>query len=544
MLRKNLWKIKNKSVSKNQKDWLLSVLAKNRGLTTPAQLKDFLNPTIEQITKTKLSDLEKGSKRVISAIKNKEKIIVYSDYDADGITAAAILWETLFDLGADVMPYVPHRIKEGYGLFIPAIEKMATDGVNLIITVDHGVTAVKQVDAANKLGIDVVVTDHHVLPTNTPKAYVLVHSLQLCGAGVAWRFCWEIISKYKPDYQNKLLEKLELAAIATIADLVPLNSASRSIVKFGLVQLSKTKRPGLKSLMRDSRIVGDIGTYEIGHILAPRINAMGRIKHGLDSLRLICAKNQKQADELASLLAKTNTKRQDLTSGAVTSAFEQIDIEQLVGVVASDKWHEGVIGLVASRLVDAHHKPMVVIARGETFSKGSARSIPGFNIVEAIRNSSEFLVDAGGHPMAAGFTIETRHIEAFSKKINVFAQTVITEELLIPILEIDCQLESTDINNDNFKFIKLLEPYGMANPEPTFLTKRMVIEDLRTVGNNNQHIKLQVDGLSAIGFNKGDFYPSMRPGYLLDLVYTIAEDKYNGNGSLQLKIKDLKLSNN
>ncbi len=541
-MRQNLWKIKNKSVSKNQKDWMLRVLAKNRGLTTPGQLKDFLNPTIDQIINIKLSDLEKGTKRIISAIKNKEKIVVYSDYDADGITAAAILWETLFDLGADVMPYVPHRIKEGYGLFIPAIEKMAANGVDLIITVDQGVTATKQVDAANKLGIDVVITDHHVLPQVTPKAFALVHSLKLCGAGVAWRLCWEIIGLYKPDYQKKLLEKLELAAIATVADLVPLNGACRSIVKFGLEQLSQTKRPGLKSLMRDSKISGDMGTYEIGHILAPRINAMGRIEHGLDSLRLICAKNQEQADRLASLLAKTNSKRQDLTSGAVTSAFEQIDIQQLVGVVASDQWHEGVIGLVASRLVDAHHKPMIVISRGETFSKGSARSIPGFNIVEAIRNSSEFLVDAGGHPMAAGFTIETRHIASFTKKINVFAQTVITEELLIPVIEIECQLESSDINMDNFKYIKQLEPYGMANPEPIFLTKRMVIEDLRTVGNNNQHIKLQVDGLSAIGFNKGDFYPSMRPGYLLDLVYTIADDKYNGNGALQLKIRDLKLN--
>lgn len=543
-MRKTLWKIKNKSVSKNKSDWLLGVLAKNRGLTTPSQLKDFLNPTIDQITNIKLTDLEKGTKRVISAIKNKEKIVVYSDYDADGITAAAILWETLFDLKADVLPYVPHRIKEGYGLFIPAIEKMASEGVKLIITVDQGVTATKQVEVANKLGIDVIITDHHVLPAKTPKAYALVHTLQLCGAGVAWRFCWEIISKLKPDYEKKLLEKLELAAIATIADLVPLNGACRSIVKLGLVELSKTKRPGLKSLMRDSKITGDIGTYEIGHILAPRINAMGRIEHGLDSLRLICAKSQKQADELASLLAKTNSKRQDLTSGAVTSAFELVDSQQLVGVVANDSWHEGVIGLVASRLVDAHHKPMIVISRGETFSKGSARSIRGFNIVEAIRNSSEFLVDAGGHPMAAGFTIETRHIESFTKKINVFAQTIITEELLTPVIEIECQLDSKDITPENFKFIKQLEPYGMANPEPVFLTKRMVIEDLRTVGNNNQHIKLQVDGISAIGFNKGDFYPSMRPGYLLDLVYTIAEDKYNGNGALQIKIKDLKLSNN
>lgn len=538
-----VWKVKEKNPNKTGSVWLTKTLAKNRGLVTPQKLHDFLNPTLDQILTVKLSQTEKGVKRVIDAIINKEKIIVYSDYDADGISATAILWETLYDLGADVMPYVPHRIKEGYGLSKPAISNLAKDGVTLIITVDHGVTALEQVEHAKSLGVDVVITDHHTLPQKPPKPYALVHSLELCGAGVSWRFAWEIVKKLKKDYHEKLLEKLELAALATIADLVPLSGGSRAIVKIGLEKMAKTKRPGIKALIRASHINGSVGTYEIGHILAPRINAMGRIEHGLDSLRLLCAKSQSQADTLAQLLSKTNTKRQDLTTKAISHALTFIHEDHVVGVIASVDWHEGIIGLVASRLVETYKKPMIVIAKGEVYSKGSARSIPGFNIVEAIRASSEFLVDAGGHPMAAGFTIETRHIEAFSAKINQHSKSLITEELLTPQVEIECQLETADINNHALKQIKLFEPFGVANPHPIFLTKNMLLEDVRTVGAANDHLKLQANGFSAIGFNMGALGANLRPGYLVDLVYNIAEDRYAGNGGLQLKLKDLKIKN-
>lgn len=538
---KYTWKVKVKNPDKDNKDWLLQLLAKNRGLDTQKKLNDFVNPTLDQITATKITDVEKGLKRLQQALNNKEKVIVYSDYDADGICATAILWETLYDLGFDVMPYVPHRIKEGYGLSSPAIEELAKKGVTLIVTVDHGVTAVKQVEFAKSKSVDVIITDHHVLPQSLPKSVAMVHTTNLCGAGVAWRFAWEIIKTLKPDYKSNLLEKLELAAIATIADLVPLNSGNRAIVKFGLEILSKTKRPGLKSLFRNSKVTGKIGTYEVGHIIAPRINAMGRIEHGMDSLRLVCAKSQKQANELAKLLTTTNSKRQDLTVGAVTSALELVDKTQMVGVISHESWHEGVIGLVASRLVEAHYRPMVVISRGETFSKGSARSIPGFNIVEAIRASSEFLVDAGGHPMAAGFTIETRHIEAFTKKINTYAQTTIDEKIFSPFLKAECTLSSSDVNHSNLEIIQKLEPFGIGNPEPLFLGENYTVEDIRGVGPESKHLKLQVNGISAIGFNLGKFMQEIRPGYKVDLLFTIAKDNYNGNNKLQLKIKDIEI---
>ncbi|OGD85968.1 single-stranded-DNA-specific exonuclease RecJ [Candidatus Curtissbacteria bacterium RBG_13_35_7] len=537
------WKIISKTINKKDKNWLTYVLAKNRGLYSKKQLDEFLCPNLNQILNLKLTNTSKAVNRIIKAIKNQEKIIVYSDYDADGICGSAIVWETLYDLGADIIPYVPDRIKEGYGLYTPTIKKLAFNGINLIITVDHGISAVDQISEANKLGVDVIVTDHHVKPKILPKASAIVHSTNVAGAGVAWRFCYDFVKEYKPTYTKQLINKLELAAIATIADLVPLIGENRAIVKIGLEKLQKTKRPGLVSLLRATSIKGLINSYDIGHIIAPRINAMGRIKHGIDALRLICAKKQSQADSLASLLSKTNVKRQDLTTTTITSALEKVDKSQLIGVIADSSWHEGIIGLVASRLVEFHYKPMVVISVGQKISKGSARSIPGFNIIEAIRQSSELLVDAGGHPMAAGFTIKSIYIEAFSKKINAYAQKTITEEMLAPSFNIECQLDPQDINKQTLELIKTFEPFGVANPSPIFLTKSMTVEDLRGVGNNSQHLKLQLNGINAIGFNLGEKRYNLRPGYSVDIVFTLEEDNYNNNNKIQINIKDLRLSN-
>ena len=538
-----IWKIRQKPPEIKRSGWLLAFLAQSRGLVTPQKLKDFLNPTQAQIEKVKVTDIDRGRERVMRALKNHQKIVVYSDYDADGLCATAIMWETLYDAGASVMPYVPHRIKEGYGMTTSAISEMAKQGVKLIITVDQGVTAREQVKYAKKLGIDVVITDHHVLPKTLPKPVALVHTTEFCGAGVSWRFCWELIKKLNPSYKEKLLSKLELAALATIADLVPLIGGSRAMVKLGLERLAKTRRPGLVALVKSSGIAGSIGTYEIGHILAPRINAMGRIEHGLDSLRLLCAKNQAQADKLATILSKTNSRRQDLTTRAITSAIDMVEEEGRIGIVQDREWHEGIIGLVASRLVETYNRPIIAISLGETFSKGSARSIPGFNIVEAIRSSSQFLVDGGGHPMAAGFTIRTEHIEVFKQNITKYAQKYITDDLLEKQIDIVCALEREDITRQNFELICKFEPFGIGNPQPVFITRGMTVEDIRSVGGENQHLKLQVDGLSAIGFNMGNLRAQLRPGDAVDLVYTMAEDKYALSGQIQLKLKDLAITN-
>ena len=317
--------------------------------------------------------------------------------------------------------------------------------------------------------------------------------------------------------------------------------ANRAIVKIGLDKLRETKRFGIKALIKASNLNSQLGTYEIGHILAPRINAMGRIEHGLDSLRLLCAKSQRQADDLAQLLSKTNSKRQDLTAKVIIHARDMVDEDKIIGVVSHDSWHEGIIGLVASRLVESFHKPMIVISKGEVYSKGSARSIPGFDIVEAITSSSELLVDGGGHPMAAGFTIETKHIEEFTRRMTSYATGRITNEQLTPVINVECELDTKDINNETLKTIGLFEPYGIANPQPTFLTRNMLVEDVKCVGSTNQHLKLQVNGISTIGFNMGELRAQIRPGYSVDLVYNLAEDRFNGTEAIQLKIKDLSI---
>ena len=536
------WKIASHPAKKT-KNWLLLALAKNRGLAIKKDLDAFLNPKFEQILDVKINNIQKAIARIDKAIKKGEKIIVYSDYDADGICATAVTWETLFDLGADVMPYVPHRVKEGYGLSKDAISELAKGGVKLIITVDHGVTATEQVDFANKLGIDVIITDHHVLPKNLPKAHAIVHTTEMCGAGVAWRLCWETVKKLNPKLSEKAAERLELVAIATIADLVPMVSANRTIVKIGLEKMEKTKRPGIKALIKTSGINDKVGTFEVGFILAPRINAMGRIESGMDSLRLLCARTEQQAEELAGLLSKTNNRRQTLTAKAIESALGMVNKEDAVGVVVHDEWHEGIIGLVASRLVETHKKPMVVISRRETVSKGSARSITGFNIVEAIRFSSEYLIDGGGHPMAAGFSLKTEHIEAFSQKIKDFAAERITDGLLIQNISVECELGKEDINGQTLKIIEMFAPFGVANPEPVFLTRNLEVEDIRTVGSLSEHLKLRLDGFSAIAFRMGEKRALLRPGYSVDVVYTISKDRYNGDGAIQLKIKDLTISN-
>jgi len=538
----SIWKIASYNPNKKRSNWLALLLAKNRGLASGKKLNEFLHPSFEQILSVKLTEVDKAVQRVKKAISEGEKIIVYSDYDADGICATAIMWETLYDLGANVMPYVPHRIKEGYGLGKPAITQLAKSQIKLIITVDHGVTAIEQVKYANELNVDVIITDHHVLPKQLPKSYAMVHTTSLCGAGVSWRLSWEIVKKLQSSYKNILLEKLELAALATIADLVPLTGANRAIVKLGLEKISQTKRPGIIALMKSSGISTKIGTYEIGHILAPRINAMGRIEHALDSLRLLCAKKQETADQLASLLTRTNTKRQDLTVKAVNHAMRLVNHKHLIGVISHETYHEGVIGLVASRLAESFNRPMIVISKGEIYSKGSARSISGFNIVEAIRASSEFLVDAGGHPMAAGFTIETRHIEIFAQNIRRYAQKFLTDDHLVPIINIECVLGTEDINQNTLAQIEKFEPYGVGNPQPVFLTRKMLLEDIRTVGADAAHLKLQVAGLSAIGFNMGQQKVQLRPGQFVDLVYTLSVDNYNNRGGIQLKVKDLTIN--
>lgn len=526
-------------------DALIADILCDRGIISLKQQKDFLSPKNPfEFTARDIGvdgkQLKRAFVRILAAIEKKESIVVYADYDADGITAGAVLWETLWQMGARVMPYIPHRVDEGYGLSQKGIDAVREQfDPTLIITVDHGITAYEKVEYAKSLGIDVIVTDHHVKPTKLPDC-IIVHTTELSGSGVSWFVAKELAKK-----SEKATDVLALATIGTIADLVPLTGVNRSMVKFGLEALSQTKRVGVLALMKDAGIVQDAVTpYSISHMIAPRINAMGRIEHAIDALRLLCTKDAEKAAMLAQVLGMTNKQRQQMTEDSTVFAkdlLKSLKEHKKLIFVSDASFNQGIIGLVAGRLVEEHYRPAIVLAVGEMVSKASARSIKGFNIIEAIRSAQDLLVDAGGHPMAAGFTVETKNIEKLKNHLEKFADELLTEELLTRSLHIDVQIPLSAVTEKLWNAIRQLEPFGIGNPEPVFATKQVLIKDAKIIGATKKHLKFKVSSLDCVAFNMADLYGQLSAGMPVDIAYSIDMNEWNGKRSLQLKIKDIQL---
>ncbi len=523
---------------------IISLILKNRGLATKKEIDEFLHPHDPFTLNADDVGIEPRAlmsavTRLKKAIKNKESIVVYADYDADGITAGAIMWETLYGLGAHVMPYIPHRVEEGYGLSTKGIDAVREEfDPSLIITVDHGITAKEKVAYAKKMGIDVIVTDHHVKPEALPDC-TIVHTTQLSGAGVSWFLAKEF---GKPD--------TALAAIGTIADMVPLVGANRSIAKYGLISLNQTKRVGLFALIVDAGLAkGELGTYDVSHMIAPRLNAMGRLEHALDALRLLCTKRSDKASLLAQKLGLTNRERQKLTEDTVVHALDLVpkSSKKLI-FVAHASYNQGVIGLVAGRLVEQFYRPAIVVSVGDGYSKASARSVAGFNIVEAIRSCSDILVDVGGHPMAAGFTVETKNLKKLQSRLEKLAEEALDEEKLTRKLRIDAEIPLDAVSEALWESIQAFAPFGFGNPEPVFATRNVTIKVIRLVGKDGKHLKLRLTShvsrltFDAIAFNFGALYGQLQPGAEAAIAYSIDLDRWNGNKRLQLKIKDIHLN--
>lgn len=520
---------------------LVKILLKNRGIKDE---KEFFHPQapekieLEAIGIRKLA-IKKVVERIKEAKKNKEKVIVYGDYDADGICATAIIWEYLYGYSLDVLPHVPDRFSEGYGINAKSVENLKSQisNLKLIITVDNGIVAYEGIKKAKELGIDVIVIDHHTKGRKKlPTSYIL-HLTSLSGAGLAYFFVKTLITDHRPPITN-----LDLAAIGTIADQMPLIGVNRSLVKYGLKELESTRRPGLRALFTEAGIK-QIGTYEVNYLIAPRINAMGRISHGLHSLRLLCTKNQNRAFELARHLNQVNQKRQKIVEEVVSHARSRVKDEKIL-VLAGD-YHEGVIGLAASRLTEEFYRPAIVFSQKKDVSKASARSIPGVDIISIIRELDDLILEGGGHPMAAGFSIETAKIEVFSQKINEIAGEILTDELLEKKLRIDAEINFAEINFELVEIIKQFEPFGSGNPTPTFMSKKVELLESRAVGKNSTHLKLKLRQgdvvFDAIYFNAPTDYQSLVTGHFLDLAYQIEENVWNSHRSIQLKIKDLRL---
>lgn len=562
------WNIKKLQIAspKLQVQDIVNILLENRGLKTKKEIEEFLHPKLESVTAKSVGinqiQLKKALKRIQNAIDKKEQIVVFGDYDVDGICGSAILWETLNALGAKVLPYIPHRIDEGYGLSIRGISNLKSQISNLkdtslIITVDNGIVANEAVEYANKEGIDVIIADHHVPSKKLPDAHAIVHTTKLCGTGVAWLMAnslWQIEDSPKTiSYKQLAIGHLELVALATVADLVPLKGANRTLLVYGLEQLRNTKRVGLIELFKEAVLdKGSIGVYEIGHIIAPRLNASGRLESAMDSLRLLCTTDKKRAENLAFQLGSVNRERQQITIETALDAIGRFKIYDLrfkkILFVADQKYQAGVIGLVAGRLVEEFYRPAIVLSVGETHAKASARSIHGFNIIEFIRTASHLLVDAGGHPMAAGFTVQIEKIEELQKHFEEHAGELLTEDMFQRTLPVDCEIPLSFVSEELYSALQKLSPFGMGNPEPTFVSRGVSVQEARSVGQNGKHLKLGFKTtdlrfkIEGIGFGLGERISEIKPESIVDIVYTISQDTWNGNKKLQLKIKDFLMS--
>lgn len=530
------------------------VLLENRGIKSEKDKKDFFNP--KDPLKIPLEELGINKKQVTLAVerikkslKDKEEVVVYGDYDADGVSATAILWEALFNLGLNVLPYIPERFTEGYGLNVESIKSLKEKNPNLslIITVDHGIVADKKVDLARELGIDVIISDHHQPGDIKPKPLALVHTTKIGGAGVSWVLAREVTKKLGDMSQlEKVIDSLELAAIGTISDQIPLIGPNRSFVKYGLEKLNKTRRVGLLALFETSRIkLGEIGPYQVGFVIAPRINAMGRLEHAIESLRLICTRKPEKAKELARQLTKVNLERQKIVEEVVVHARKSLKgkNDSRVIILAHKSYHEGVIGLAASRLVEEFYKPTIIFSIKDEIAKASARSISGFDIIESIRKTEEFLIEGGGHPMAAGFSIKVDTVEAFSKKFEKISLPLLTDELMMRVMKADLEIPFNAIDDKLYQEVKEFEPTGLGNPNPTFVTKGVNIVDAKLLGQDSKHMKLHLekDGIEfvALAFGMGELYKTLSVGKQIDVAYSLLENVWNGNRSLELRIKDL-----
>lgn len=543
------WEILNDKAVKTNEE-IVDILLKNRGLKNKKEIENFLSADISKVIPDNLgiekTEINKSIKRIKNAIIQKEQMIVFGDYDVDGITASAIIWETITKVGGNIMPYIPNRINEGYGLSIAGIDNalLKYPEIKLIITVDNGIVANKAVDYANSKGIDVVVTDHHVASDLKPNAFAIIHSTKVCGASVAYVFS-KLIEKEMTGKIN--IEKhLDLVAIATVADVMELKEYNRILLINGLTRLQKTRRIGLQKLFEISRIVPDkIGVYEIGHIIAPRLNATGRLGDATDSLRLICTKDEKRASELAKTLNEINLLRQTSTFDSYEKARVKVDKKLNLIISYSEDYEPGIIGLISGKLTEEFYKPSIVLSVGKDKSKASARSIHGFNIIEFIRLHSEYLLDAGGHPMAAGFTIETSRLVEFEKKLLSNVKKILNEDILIRKLKIDLELPVEMVSLKLFKAIQKLSPFGYGNPEPIFLSKNLMIENLRRVGKEGNHLKIVLGNekvkISGILFGYLEEM-NLSVGKNVDVVYSLSLNEWNGSESVEFKIKDIKLN--
>ncbi len=531
----------------------------NRGFDSPEAVEKFLNPQLSDLQDPfLLHGMDIAMERVTKALLANERIVIYGDYDVDGITATSLLYIIFNKLGAQVDYFLPNRLVEGYGLSVDGINEAKKQGVDLIITVDTGVNAIDEVAYANSQGIDVIITDHHEPREILPQAVAIINPKQeqcqfneeLSGVGVAFKFA-QAVYKSLGQNETELYEHLDLVALGTAADIVPLVGENRVLTRFGIPQISRTTKPGLKSLTFVSGLMGkDISTGQVVFVLAPRINAIGRLGDAKEAIRLLSTRDEKVAQEVARKLDDDNRKRKRIDEETLNEALAQLeeiaDLENDKAIVlAGEGWHLGVIGIVASRIVERYHLPTVMISLKDGLGKGSARSIPGFHLCDALKKCEDFLIQYGGHKYAAGLSIEAKSVEEFRKRFIEVSNSELSDDDIQPKLKIDMEIELSEVTDNFMELLEKFAPFGPQNMRPVFLTRNCEIVGRPTVVGNN-HLRMRVRKgttvIDVIGFGFGDMLSQISTGSLIDAVYALEYNTYNNVTRVQMRIKDIKLT--
>ncbi|MBI5399792.1 single-stranded-DNA-specific exonuclease RecJ [Candidatus Saganbacteria bacterium] len=530
----------------------------NRGINNPAQAQVFLQPKLINLSDPfEIPNIKQAAERVLLAKERGEKVLIFGDYDVDGVTGTAILLQTLKFLGLAPLHYIPHRYDEGYSLSLEAVEKIAADGVKLIITVDCGTSNFTEITRARELGMEVVVTDHHNLSRQVLPAAAIVNpkfmaqdhpARNLAGAGVAFKFAWALLRTAGIKESAFLASLLDLAALGTIADIVPLAEENRIIAVRGLAQLNQRQRVGLRHLSDVAGLPERVTVEHVSFSLAPRINAAGRLEHANKALELMLTADESQAQELAGELNSINIKRQDIGSGIKSAVFGQLtdhimEDEPLI-VLSGDNWHPGVIGIVASQVVDRFSRPTILIGVYDEVGRGSARSLAGINIYNLLNSCSDLFETFGGHAGAAGFEIKTDKLTELTSRLKEAAQISLAPEALIPKLMIDMELPTQTLTLTLAKKLEIFAPHGEGNPQPLFLSRQLRLIDQRTVGRDNRHLKLKLsDGiahLDTIGFDCGHLAGQLVANACYDVVYRLESNEWNGFENVQLNLADIR----
>ena len=550
-------KVDKEQVEKLQENYkinrLLATLLVNREITTEEKITKFLNPKRSDFYNPfGMPDMEKAIYRILKAIDNNEKIIIYGDYDVDGITSVAVLKSFLEERGLDIGVYIPNRLNEGYGLNKDAVKNISENGYKLMITVDCGITAIEEVEYAKSLGIETIITDHHEPIEDLPNAVAVVDAKRkdnkyecrnLAGVGVVFKFIQALSIKMGLD-EKEYLKYLDIVCVGTISDIVPLTDENRVIVKLGLKLVEQTRNLGLKEILQSCGY-SKINSTTISFGVAPRINACGRMGHQEEALNLLLSKNPEKVKELSLKLNEYNKTRQDIEKNIFQEAVDKIEKNNLTKnstlVVYGNNWHHGVIGIVSSKITELYFKPSILLSEEEGEYKGSGRSINGFDLHEALMECSQSIKKFGGHAMAVGITIEKDKIEEFEEVFEKIAKEKNVDKI-IPIINVDAEIKLDEINKEMVDSLKELEPYGEANKMPVFAFKNLKIESIRAL-TNGKNLKLTVKDnkniVNAIGFNLGELAESYKIGDKVDIVGNLEINSFNGIESIQINIKDI-----